>query len=235
MRFFKVFSHYYLKGLLRQRGHLFHAWGFFALICALFPLAIGAEEGLLPRVGAGVLWVALLLSATLSVHLLFDDDYRDGTLEILLMKRWHIESLVLSRFIVHWLAFVLPLLALVPLMMELLHLHSHHSFPPLSAAPSSPLVLTLVTMSLGGLILTALSTLGAVLTLGLKHRGGLTHLLILPLMIPVLIFGVAGSGALPLTGNDALLPITALVALAFTYVPITILLSAFSLRHLVLR
>lgn len=162
---------------------------FFAIVVALFPLGVGPEPQLLAALAPGVLWVAALLAATLSLPRLFANDYADGTLEQLLLAPHPLSVLVLAKVAAHWLLSGLPLVLLAPLFALQLQL-------PAAANPA-----LLASLLLGTPVLSLLGAVGAALTLGLRGGGVLVSLLVLPLYTPVLIFG-AGSVAAAAAGLD---------------------------------
>lgn len=181
---------------------------FFAIVVALFPLGVGPEPGMLANLAPGVLWVAALLAAMLSLPRLFANDYADGTLEQLALTPQPLSVLVLGKVLAHWLLTGLPLVLLAPLLALQMQL-------PVDALPS--LVISLL---LGTPVLSLLGATGAALTLGLRGGGVLISLLVLPLYTPILIFG-AGSVAAAATGAEteayfSLLGAFLVLALTFT-------------------
>lgn len=152
---------------------------FFVIACVLFPLGVGPEPQTLARIASGILCVAALLAAMLSLERLFQADYEDGTLEQVALSPLPLEAVVLAKVAAHWLVTGLPLIVASPVLAILLQLDAK-SYPALLAA----LALTTPTLSLIGAV-------GAALVLGARRGGVLLALLLLPLYIPVLIFGVA--------------------------------------------
>jgi heme exporter protein B len=197
-----------LRLALRQGGGVGNALGFFLTVVVLLPLGIGPDQALLQRIAPGALWIALLLSVLLSADRVFQADYDDGSLELITMGPLLLELVVLAKALAHWLSGALPLAIAAPALGFLLNL-----------APDNILPLA-GSMILGSAALSLLATLGAAATVGLRRGGLLVSLLILPLYVPVLIFGVAASsGSLgPATAAPALLILLAiaLVALATT-------------------
>jgi heme exporter protein B len=183
---------------------------FFILVVSLFPLGIGPSPQLLATIAPGVIWVAALLATLLSMERLFRSDFEDGALEHLLLSPHSLPLLVLAKVSAHWLVTGLPLLLVSPLLGVLLQL-------PASAIRALPL-----TLLLGTPALSLIGAIGVALTVSLRRGGVLLTLLVLPLYVPVLIFGtaaVAAAGAgLPTTGQLALLG--ALLALALTLAPL---------------
>ncbi|MHA1568538.1 MAG: heme exporter protein CcmB [Alphaproteobacteria bacterium] len=156
---------------------------FFVLAVVLFPFGVGPEAQVLARISAGVIWVTALLAAMLSLERLFLVDYEDGGLDILASAPISMELVVLAKCLAHWLTTGLPLIVISPLLAVLLQLEG---------AGYATLVLA---MLLGTPTLTLLGAIGAALALGARRGGALLSLLVLPLYIPVLIFGVAAVDA----------------------------------------
>jgi len=181
---------------------------FFVIAVALFPLGIGPESALLERVAPGVLWVCALLATMLSLGRMFDEDYEDGSLEVTTLGPLPLEVVVLAKVLSHWLTTGLPLMIAAPALAVLLNM-STEGFAVL-----------MISLFLGTPILSLIGSVGAALTVGLRRGGVLISLLVLPLYVPVLIFGVgAVEGAIFGLGASANLLILAgglLVALALT-------------------
>ncbi len=161
----------------RNRGELGVQLLFYVIVAALFPLAGTPERTLLATLGPGVLWVAALLASLLSLPRLFAADLADGTLEQLALSSYPLPALVSGKIVAHWLCTGLPLAVLAPL------LAAQYA---LDGPARSMLSLTLL---LGTPVLSLLGAIGAALTLGLRGGGSLLALLVLPLYVPVLIFG----------------------------------------------
>jgi heme exporter protein B len=205
-----------LRLALRQGGDAAMVVAFFVLTVILFPFGVGPEPELLARIAPGILWVTALLAALLSLERLFQADYEDGSLEALALLPLALEAQVLAKCLAHWLVTGLPLTVAAPLLALLLHLDAA-GYPVLVAS----LLIGTPSLSLVGAV-------GAALTLGARRGGVLLSLLMLPLYIPVLIFGVlaidasiAGFGARPhllllaalLAGALPLAPVAAAAAL----------------------
>jgi heme exporter protein B len=205
-----------LRLALRQGGDAAMVVAFFVLTVILFPFGVGPEPELLARIAAGILWVTALLAALLSLERLFQADYEDGSLEALALLPLALEAQVLAKCLAHWLVTGLPLTLAAPLLALLLQLDAA-GYPVLVAS----LLIGTPSLSLVGAV-------GAALTLGARRGGVLLSLLMLPLYIPVLIFGVlaveasiAGFGARPhllllgalLAGALPLAPVAAAAAL----------------------
>ena len=171
---------------------------FFVIAVTLFPLGIGPELGLLSRIAPGAVWVAALLAALLSLDRLFVADHEDGSLEQLMLGTLPLEFVVLAKTAAHWLTTGLPLAAAAPILALLLNMST------------DGLVILIVSLLLGTPILSLIGAVGAALTVGLRRGGALIALLVLPLYVPVLIFGVgAVEGAVLDVGVHANLSILA--------------------------
>lgn len=198
--------------LCRRPAELANPLVFFAIVIALFPLAVGPESQLLQTISPGLVWVAALLAVLLSLDGLFRSDFEDGSLEQWVLSSHSLALLVLAKVLAHWLFTGLALVILAPLMALMLGLPSHC------------LPVLLLSLLLGTPILSLLGAVGAALTVGLKRGGLLLALLILPLYIPVLILG---SGALQaaLQGMPSvahLLWLASMTVLAITLTPFAI-------------
>ncbi|WP_407291361.1 heme exporter protein CcmB [Stutzerimonas zhaodongensis] len=198
--------------LFRRPAELANPLVFFAIVIALFPLAVGPESQLLQTISPGLIWVAALLAVLLSLDGLFRSDFEDGSLEQWVVSPHPLALLVLAKVLAHWMFSGLALVLLAPLLGLMLGM------------PVSVLPVLLMSLLLGTPVLSLLGAVGAALTVGLKRGGLLLALLILPLYIPVLILG---SGALQaaLQGLPALgylLWLSSLTALAVTLTPFAI-------------
>lgn len=206
----KVFSAIIARDLLlavRQGGATFLALVFFFLTVTLFPLGIGPEPAILARVAPGVLWVAALLAAMLSLDRLFQADFEDGSLEQLTLSGLPVSLIVLAKIVTHWLTTGLPLLLAAPVLAVLLNMNSE-GFTAL-----------LLTMLIGTPALSLIGAIGAALTLTVRRGGVLLSLLVLPLYIPVLIFGVSAIDA-AVHGLNAKPHLLLLAALTMAAIPL---------------
>jgi heme exporter protein B len=198
-----------LRLALRQSSDSVMVVTFFVLTVVLFPFGIGPEANILERTAAGVLWVTALLASMLSLDRLFQADYDDGSLELLALMPVPLEVTVLAKVAAHWLTTGLPLLIAAPVLAVLLHL---------DAAGFGTLMLS---MLLGTPTLSLIGAMGAALVLGARRGGVLLSLLVLPLYVPVLIFGVGAIDA-AVQGLDAsaqLLILGALLLAALALAP----------------
>jgi heme exporter protein B len=152
---------------------------FFAIVVTLFPLGVGPELNVLARISTGVIWVAALLSCLLSLDRLFQADFEDGSLDLLTLSPLPLELTVLAKCLAHWLTACGPLIVAAPLLGLFMNL-PQGAYVPLMAA-----------MLIGSPALSFIGAIGASLTVSLRRGGVLVSLLVLPLYIPVLIFGVS--------------------------------------------
>ncbi len=198
-----------LRLTLRQRADAVTSLVFFIIVASLFPLGVGADLKLLRDIGPGVVWVSALLASLLSLPRLFNADHADGTLEQLVLTPQPLALLALGKVAAHWLCSGLPLVLLAPL------IGLQYG---LGADAIGLLVLSLL---LGTPTLSLLGAVGAALTLGLRGGAVLTALLVLPLNVPVLIFG-AGAVSAHMAGLDATAQLSllgAMLALALALIP----------------
>ena len=188
----------------RRRSDAFATLVFFVMVVSLFPLGVGPEPQLLRTMAPGVLWVAAMLASMLSLPRLFADDYSDGTLEQMLLSAQSLGLLVMGKTLAHWIVSGLPLVLLSPVLALQFDL---------SATSTGVLALSLL---LGTPVLSLVGSIGAALTVGLRGSGVLLSLLVLPLSIPVLIFGAgaveAHNAGLGVSGHFSLLGALLIVA-----------------------
>lgn len=196
----------------RRKADILNPLWFFIIVITLFPLSIGPEPNLLARIAAGIVWVAALLSALLSLERLFRDDFADGSLEQMMLMPSPLSILVLAKVVAHWLLTGLPLIIISPLLAVLLSLDFNTWLA---------IVLTLL---LGTPTLSFLGAVGVALTVGLQKGGVLLSLLILPLYIPVLIFATSAidAASLGMAYNGQLAILGALLMGSATLTPFAI-------------
>jgi heme exporter protein B len=197
---------------MRRRGEWLQPLMFFVIVATLFPLTMNPEMSRLRDVAPGVLWVAALLSSLLALDLLFRDDALDGSLEQLALAGVPFAWLLLAKTVAHWLLTGLPLVLIAPLVATAL------------GAPVSALPGLCAALLLGSVALSLVGAIGAGLTLGLRRGGVLLALLVLPLCVPILIFG-ARAAALAINGQPvagALYLLAAFVVLAATLAPLAV-------------
>ncbi|MGR2738182.1 heme exporter protein CcmB [Billgrantia sp. Q4P2] len=198
--------------LLRRRSEVLNPLVFFAIVITLFPIGISPDPALLAAIAPGLLWVAALLAALLSLDSLFRADYDDGSLEQLLLTPQPLALLALAKVAVHWLLTGLPLALMAPVLGIML------------ALPAGSYLVLAISLALGSASLSLIGAIGAALTVGLSRGGVLLSLLVLPLYIPVLIFG-AGAVQAAIFGDGVLAHLAilgALLALALIFAPLAI-------------
>ena len=188
---------------LRDGAALGTALGFYLIVVSLLPLGLGPDAALLSRIAPGALWIALLLAALLSVARLFEADHADGSLAVLRSAPVPLEMVVLVKITAHWLSTAVPLVLAAPVMGLLLNLE-----PAAYGALMS-------SMLLGAPAISAIGAIGAALTLATRKGGLLIALLVLPLYVPTLVFGISAidAGLLTPGGNAAPLLILAAISL----------------------
>lgn len=198
--------------MVRRPAELMNPLVFFAIVIAMFPLAVGPETQLLRTLSPGLIWVAALLAVLLSLDGLFRSDFEDGSLEQWVVSPHPLPVLVLAKVFAHWLFSGLSLVMLSPVLAMMLGL------------PADRIPILLLSLLLGTPVLSLLGAVGAALTVGLKRGGVLLALLILPLYIPVLILGSgvlqAALQGLPTLGY--LLWMASLMTLTLTLTPFAI-------------
>ncbi|MEI7537652.1 MAG: heme exporter protein CcmB [Comamonadaceae bacterium] len=195
---------------LRQKGEVLTPLVFFVVVASLFPLGVGPESALLLRMAPGVLWVSALLAAMLSLQRLFATDHADGSLEQMALSSTPLGLLVAAKALAHFLLSGLPLVLMAPVLGLQFGLESRS------------LGILMLTLLLGTPTLSLIGSIGAALTLGVRGAGVLLSLLILPLYIPVLIFGAgaveADAAGLGVSGHLSLL--AALLVLSVFFAPL---------------
>ncbi len=194
---------------MRRRADVLTTLIFFVMVVSLFPLGVGPELDMLRKMAPGVVWVAALLASMLSLGRLFSADYLDGTLEQMMLAPQSLSVLVLGKILAHWMVSGLPLVLMAPV----LGLQFDMS--------AQALWVLIAGLLLGTPILSMIGAVGAALTLGLRGGGVLVSLLVLPLCIPVLIFG-AGAVEAVSTGMSVASQLSllgALLVLAMVFTP----------------
>lgn len=197
---------------VRRPGDVINPLMFFLISVTLFPLGAGADEAFLAGIAPGVLWVTALLAVMLSMDNLFRSDFEDGSLEQLLLIPHPLYFLLLAKVFAHWLVSSLPIVLLAPVLAVML------------ALPGEGLGVLVVSLLLGTPTLNLIGAIGMALIVGLSRSGLLLAVLVLPLFVPVLVFGTgavqAALAGLPVSGLLALL--AALLAGAITLAPLAI-------------
>lgn len=195
---------------LRQKGEVLTPLVFFVVIASLFPLGVGPESALLLRMAPGVLWVSALLAAMLSLQRMFAMDYADGSLEQMALSTTPLGLLVVAKALAHFLLSGLPLVLMAPVLGLQFGLDSR------------ALGILMLSLLLGTPTLSLIGGIGAALTLGVRGAGVLLSLLILPLYIPVLIFGAGAveADAAGLGSGGHLSLLAALLVLSAFFAPL---------------
>jgi heme exporter protein B len=175
---------------MRRKTDLLTTLFFFIIVISLFPLGVGTEKETLRQIAPGIAWVAALLASMLALERLFANDYVDGTLEQMLLAPQPLTILVMGKVFAHWLLTGLPLVLIAPLVGLQYHL---------SAGSLGTLMLALL---IGTPTLSLVGAIGAALTLGLRGGGVLLSLLVLPLYIPILIYGAGAVAASAVSGAN---------------------------------
>ena len=194
----------------RRRGDALNPLLFAVMVVALFPFALGPDQVMLERIAAGTIFVAVLLSGLLSLDNLFRSDLEDGSLEQLVLSPHPLSLLLACKIAVHWLTTALPLIAIAPLLAQLLHL------------PDPVLPVLLIALALSTPLLSLIGAVCVALTVGMRRSGMLLTLLVLPLLVPVLIFGAGACNAaqLSLPYGAPLLWLGAWLVLALVLAPL---------------
>ncbi len=193
----------------KQGGGAGAALGFILAVMVLVPLAIGPEQALLQRIAPGMMWLALLLAVLLTSDRMFQQDFEDGSLDVMSMGHLPFELVTLIKALAHWLTVGLPLALITPPLGLLLNIDVYQ-MPTLWG-----------TMILGSLALSMLASIGGAVTAGLRRGGLLVSLLILPFYVPVLIFGVAAATASlgPTSSTPALIVLSAITLMSVVVAP----------------
>ncbi|WP_305456406.1 heme exporter protein CcmB [Photobacterium leiognathi] len=196
----------------RRRADVMNPLWFFIIVITLFPLGIGPEPKLLARIALGIIWVAALLAALLSMERLFRDDYADGSLEQMLLMPTPLAVSAFAKMVAHWLLTGLPLIIISPLLAILLSLNW------------DTWVAVVLTLLVGTPTLSFLGAIGVALTVGLRKGGVLLSLLILPLYIPVLIFATSAieAAGLGMAYNGQLALMAAMLVASVTLAPFAV-------------
>jgi heme exporter protein B len=194
--------------LWRQGGGAGAALGFILAVLVLVPLSIGPDQNLLQRLAPGIMWLTLLLAVLLTAERIYAQDLEDG-LDVLALQSLPLELTCLAKSLAHWLGVSLPLAIISPFLGFLLNLDATN------------LSILLLSMMLGSLALSLLASIGAAVTAGLRRGGLLISLLVLPLYVPVMIFGVSATAATtgPSGSTSSLLVLTAVTLVALAVSP----------------
>lgn len=203
---------------VREGGALGTALGFYLIVVALMPLGLGPDLNLLTRIAAGILWVALLLAALLSLPRIFEADHDDGSLDILALGSLPLELAAAAKSLAHWISTGIPLALMAPVLGILLNLE----------ARAYPLVIA--TMLAGTPAISFLGSIGAALTLRAKRGGLLLALLVLPLYVPTLIFGISAISSAMLAPDGFAASFLILSAISLVSVALSPFAAAAALR-----
>ena len=203
---------------LREGGAIGTALGFYLIVVAILPLGLGPDLNLLSRIAPGILWVALLLSALLSADRIFHADHEDGTLEALAIGPLPLEAVAAAKALGHWITTAIPLALMAPLLGLMLNMDG-------AAYP-----LLVATMLVGTPAISFIGSIGAALTLGIRRGGLLLSLLVLPLFIPVLIFGAGAVSGLASGPGNFWNPLAILAAISIASVVLSPVAAAAALR-----
>ncbi len=209
-----------LSLVMRQGSDAFVVLIFFVVTVTLFPLGVGPDPLILQNLASGIVWVSALLAAMLSLDRLFQTDYDDGSLELLVLSPYPLELVVLCKCLVHWLTTGLPIMLISPVLALMLNIKT------------GAFLYLISSMALGTPIISLLGAVGAALVLGSRRSGVLIALLIIPLTIPILLFGVAAIQAAT-EGYSALSPLMFLGALLLFSIALCPWVIASSLRQVV--
>jgi len=193
---------------MRHRAELMNPVLFFVLVVVLFPLGVGAEISILSKIAPGIIWIAALLSALLSLDRIFRSDMDDGSLEQMLISAQPMSLLILAKIIAHWMITGLPVVIVGPLLALFLGLSTEG------------IEVLVVSLLVGTPILSAIGAVGVALTVGLRRGGVILSLLVLPLYVPILIFASQAVDAAA-AGFPAVAPIAMLCALLLLSLSLT--------------
>ena len=203
---------------LREGGAVGTALGFFLLVVSMMPLGLGPDLNLLSRIAPGILWIALLLAALLSLGRIFETDHEEGTLDVMASGPLPLELVAAAKALAHWLTTGIPLALLAPVLGVLLNLELN-AYPTLVA-----------TMLAGTPAVSFLGSIGAALTLKARKGGLLLALIVLPLYIPTLIFGISTVSAATLQSGAFESSFLILMAISMASLVIGPLAAAAALR-----
>ena len=209
-----------LSLVMRQGSDAFVVLIFFIVTVTLFPLGVSPDPLILQNLASGIVWVGALLAAMLSLDRLFQTDYDDGSLELLVLSPYPLEIVVLCKCFVHWLTTGLPIIVISPILALMLNIKA------------GAFLYLITSMALGTPIISLLGAVGAALVLGSRRSGVLIALLIIPLTIPILLFGVGAIQAAT-EGYSASSPLMFLGALLLFSIALCPWVIASSLRQVV--
>lgn len=201
-----------LKLFFRKRNDFLQPLLFFILVLILFPLALGPEKPILMKIGPGIMWIAILFSILLGLQNLFREEFHEGVLNLQVLSTIPLSIIMLSKILANLVIFILPILILTPFLAQFFYLNWHAIW------------ILLLSILIAAPSIFILGAVVSALTISLKNNGFLLALLILPLIIPILIFaaGAAIDANNGLSASQPLLLLTALLVLLFTLGPICV-------------
>ena len=208
-----------VRVVLREGGAVGTVLGFYAIVITMMPLALGPDLNLLARIAPGIIWIAFLLAALLSLSRVYERDLEDGSLDLMVMGEMPLEAVTFAKSLAHWLTTCLPLAAMTPVMGLFLNI-DYGALP-----------LLIATLLIGTIAVSFLGAVAAALTLRARIGGVLIALIVLPLYVPTLIYGIAAIAALMLTPVDATSPLLMLSAISLISLVVGPVAAAAVLRY----
>jgi heme exporter protein B len=208
-----------VRVVIREGGGVGTVLGFYAIVITMMPIAVGPELKLLGRIAPGIIWIAFLLAALLSLTRLYERDLEDGTLDLLIMGEMPLEAVTFAKSLAHWLTSCLPLTVMTPVMGLFLNI-DYGALPMLIA-----------TLLIGTVAVSFLGGVAASLTLRARIGGMLVALIVLPLYVPTLIYGITTVATLMLTPADAMPPLLMLGAISLISMVVGPIAAAAVLRY----
>jgi heme exporter protein B len=208
-----------IRVVLREGGAVGTVLGFYAIVITMMPIALGPDLKLLARIAPGIIWIAFLLAALLSLSRLYERDLEDGSLDLMVIGAMPLEAVTFAKSLAHWLTTCLPLAAMTPVMGLFLNIDYG----------ALPLLIT--TLLIGTIAVSFLGAVAAALTLRARIGGVLIALIVLPLYVPTLIYGITAITALMLTPDDAISPLLMLAAISLISLVVGPVAAAAVLRY----
>jgi heme exporter protein B len=208
-----------IRVVLREGGAVGTVLGFYAIVITMMPIALGPDLKLLARIAPGIIWIAFLLAALLSLSRLYERDLEDGSLDLMVIGAMPLEAVTFAKSLAHWLTTCLPLAAMTPVMGLFLNIDYG----------ALPLLIT--TLLIGTIAVSFLGAVAAALTLRARIGGVLIALIVLPLFVPTLIYGITAITALMLTPDDAISPLLMLAAISLISLVVGPVAAAAVLRY----
>jgi heme exporter protein B len=208
-----------IRVVLREGGAVGTVLGFYAIVITMMPIALGPDLKLLARIAPGIIWIAFLLAALLSLSRLYERDLEDGSVDLMVMGAMPLEAVTFAKSLAHWLTTCLPLAAMTPVMGLFLNIDYG----------ALPLLIT--TLLIGTIAVSFLGAVAAALTLRARIGGVLIALIVLPLYVPTLIYGITAITALMLTPDDAISPLLMLAAISLISLVVGPVAAAAVLRY----